>query len=114
VDVSIAARWRVYINRHVADEVERVLVTQLDASPRFARLTSLRCLRRADLVADASSRHTVPTDEDDSPILRAALQAGVDYLVTNDQHLLNLSPYESLQIISLTDYHNLLQDRGLL
>jgi len=60
------------------------------------------------------SRHVVPDDPHDSPILVAALAAGVDYLVTNDVHLLALSPYEGLRILSMAEYYTLLVDRGLL
>jgi predicted nucleic acid-binding protein len=56
----------------------------------------------------------VPQDPEDSPILRAALDTGVDYLVTNDSHLLALNPYESVRIISMADYHQLLIEQGLL
>ena len=56
----------------------------------------------------------MPDDPDDSPILRAALSAGVDYLVTNDDHLQKLNPYESVRIISMTDYYELLKNEGLI
>jgi predicted nucleic acid-binding protein len=56
----------------------------------------------------------VPDDPADSPILRAALEAGVDYLVTNDKQLLTLDPYEGLRIISMTGYYQLLVAEGLL
>jgi len=42
------------------------------------------------------------------------LAAGADYLVTNDTHLLALSGYEGLRILSMSDYYRLLQDRQLL
>jgi predicted nucleic acid-binding protein len=51
---------------------------------------------------------------DDSPILRAALTASVDYLVTNDPHLLDLSPYEGLRNVSMSAYYRLLHAEGLL
>ena len=84
----------------------------LDCSPRF--LSRKRVLRRATLVEPGSSRRQVPGDPADSPILQAALSAGVDYLVTNDAHLLTLSPYEGLRIVSMAKYHRLLADYGLL
>jgi hypothetical protein len=33
---------------------------------------------------------------------------------SNDPHLLELSPYEGIRIVSMTEYYLLLQDRGLL
>lgn len=81
----------------------------------FALLTRRRAGRRAILVEPArSSRHRVPGDPDDSPILQAALAAGADYLVTNDTDLLALAGYEGLRILSMSDYYRLLEDRQLL
>ena len=53
-------------------------------------------------------------DPADSPILRAALEAGADYLVTNDRHLLDLDPHEGLRIISMSAYYEILQHEGLI
>jgi predicted nucleic acid-binding protein len=38
----------------------------------------------------------------------------VDYLVTNDRHLLDLDPYEAVRIVSMTDYRRILVSEGLL
>ena len=47
-------------------------------------------------------------------ILRAALAAGADYLVSNDAHLLVLNPYHGLRIVSIDQYYQLLIEEGLL
>jgi putative PIN family toxin of toxin-antitoxin system len=114
VHATTKARWHLYTSSHVLAELERVMVERLACSRRFAALTRKRTQRRATLVEPSSSRHRVPDDPADSPVLQAALAAGVDYLVTNDTHLLSLSPYEGLRILSMGDYRLLLQDRGLL
>jgi predicted nucleic acid-binding protein len=107
-----AASWRIYVSETVLDEVQRVLVDRLGCSRRLARLTRERCSRRARFAAESVSRHEVAEDDADSPVLRAALHAGVDYLVTNDQHLLRLNPYEGLRLISMADYLELLRNEG--
>ena len=66
------------------------------------------------MVEPGASRHEVPLDVKDTPVLRAALEASVDYLVTNDRHLLDLDPYEGLRIISMTEYHRILVSEGLI
>jgi putative PIN family toxin of toxin-antitoxin system len=114
LEATRKASWRIFTSSYVLAETERV-VERLGLSRRFALLTGRRAKRRAILVEPArSSRHRVPGDPDDSPILQAALAAGADYLVTNDTALLTLSGYEGLRILSMSDYHRLLQDRQLL
>jgi putative PIN family toxin of toxin-antitoxin system len=108
------AGWRIYTSAYVLAEVERALVGRLDSTRRFAVLARIRVRRRATIIVPPSSRHQVPDDAADSPILQAALAAGVDYLVTNDTDLLSLSPYEGLRIVSMRDYHHLLEASGLL
>ena len=108
------ASWRIFVSVYVLDEVEAVMTERLGFSTRLARLTRRRCQRRAVCVNESSSHHEVPGDPADSPILRAAIGAGVDYLVSNDRHLLELDPYEGVRIISMTAYFELLTNEGLL
>jgi uncharacterized protein len=114
IAATLAARWRIFSSAQVLDETQRVLTVKLGFSERLARLTGDRTRRRSTRVTLPASRHTVLTDPADSPILQAALAAGCDYLVTNDKHLLALNPYESLRIISMTDYFDLLKNEKLI
>jgi predicted nucleic acid-binding protein len=98
----------------VLEELQRVLTEKLGCSRRLAVLSQRRILRRAQRVEPGASRHEVPGDPADTPVLRAALAAGADYLVTNDTHLLALDPYEGLHILSMTDYHQVLVAEGFL
>lgn len=114
LDATTKAAWRIYSSPYVLAEVERVMAERFDCTRRFAVLTRQRVRRRATLVEPQPSRHRVPGDPADSPILQAALVAGVDYLVTNDTDLLSMSPYEGMRIVSMSDYQRLLYEQGLL
>lgn len=114
LEATAKAGWRIYTSSYLLAELERVMVERLGCTRRFAILTRRRVRRRAILADPRSSRHQVPDDPADSPILQAALAAGVDYVVTNDAHLLALSPYEGLRLLSMSDFRILLRERGLL
>ncbi len=88
VEATELACWRIYTSLYMLGELERVLTVKLGFSRRLALLSRGRVIRRATLVEPMASRHAVPGDPADNPILQAALAAGVDYLVTNDSHLL--------------------------
>lgn len=45
-----------------------------------------------------------PGDSNDTPILRAAIAAGADYLVTRDSKLLALNQIQGFRIITVADY----------
>jgi uncharacterized protein len=108
------AGWRIFASPYLLDECERVLDEKLQMGRRLALLTRERVLLRSRIVDPGESRHAVPNDPKDGPILRAALEAGADYLVTDDRHLLALHPYEGLRIVSMKDYEIVLKNEGLL
>ena len=114
VQATQDASWRIYTCREQLDELERVLTEELEFSRRLTSLSRSRILRRAAVVEPGASRHMVPDDPKDNPILQAAVSAGADYLVSNDRHLLALNPHEGLRIVSMTDFYRHLQDDGLL
>jgi uncharacterized protein len=106
------ASGRIVASSYLLDELKRVLTERLAFNPRLARLSVQRITRRATFVEPPASHHVVPGDPADSPILQAALAAGADFLVTNDAHLLSLNPYESLRILSMSEYYRLLENEG--
>jgi predicted nucleic acid-binding protein len=109
LEATQRASWRTYCY-----EVYRVLKERLGFSHRLGILAQARIIRRSLTIEPGASRHQVPQDPDDSSVLVAALAAGVDFLVTNDKHLLALDPYEGMRIISMDAYFRLLVDEGLI
>jgi len=94
-------------------EVERVLTY-----PRVQRNFDLVDADAAEVVATLKSHaHLLPglyegvtavqADPSDNVFLAAALEAGADYLVTQDPHLQNLKYYHGTQIISLAQFARL-------
>ena len=112
--VTERAGWRIFCSDYVLDELVRVLAEYRQFPMRFATRSRRHVLRRSHLIDTPSSRHQVPDDPNDSPILVAALAANVDYLVTNDPHLLTLDPYEGMRIISMAAYYDFLIAEGLI
>jgi putative PIN family toxin of toxin-antitoxin system len=114
LEATERAGWRIFTNDYVLDELKRVLVEYRRFPLAFANRSCRHVARRAKMVEPITSRHQVPNDPNDTPILAAAIAASVDYLVTNDQELLALDPYEGVRIISMTSYFSLLENEGLL
>ena len=65
--------WRIGASVYLLDELERVLTEKLGFPSRLAQLSRQRAARQAVLVNPPLSRHGVPDDPGDSPILQAAL-----------------------------------------
>ena len=108
------AGWRIHASQFVLDETRRVLMEVFEFPSSLAENTTGHIKRHAQIFDPPPSRHEVPDDPNDGPILRAALASGADYLITNDRHLLVLNPYTGLRIISMAAYHDVLMTEGLL
>jgi predicted nucleic acid-binding protein len=109
---TLEARWKVFTCATVLAETRRVIVDKFGRGQGLAR-SAVQTFRDVfEIAEEPLTKHRVPGDEDDTPILRAAVWAGVDYLVTRDAKILALNPVEGVRIISLTDYLRILQSHG--
>ena len=53
----------------------------------------------SQLVTIENKLHVVAADPDDDKVLECALAGGVDFIVTGDRHLLDLTSYEGIPIL---------------
>jgi putative PIN family toxin of toxin-antitoxin system len=113
VTATVEARWRIFVCDTILDEVFHVLRTKFNRSKGFAHATVQALRDMAEIADERESRHQVPGDPSDTPILHAAIGAGVDYLVTGDSKILAINRVEGVRIINLTDYLHMLQYHGL-
>jgi uncharacterized protein len=112
ITATLKARWKVFVCPTILTELDRVIRTKFNRSQSFVNST-VQTLRDVSEVADEPmTRHHVPGDPGDTPILRAAMSASVDYLVTGDEKLLALNPMEGVRIITLAEYLQVLQSHG--
>jgi len=94
-----------YTSESMLKDTERAL--HYDRILRKYQLTEeavaqyLQRLRRSHaVVTGAYEVHGVAPDPDDDKIIACALDAGADYIITGDPHLLNLKQYRGIQIIT--------------
>lgn len=106
------ARWKLFASEYILTETGQVIRDKLGGSPGFTRAAVHAFRQACEIADDPRMRHHVPRDPDDTPVLRAAIAAGVDYLVTRDADLLTLNPTEGVRIITLAEYLHILQDHG--
>jgi len=114
IEATLLARWRIQVSDYIMRETERVLQDKFGFSPRLAELTKARIERRGILIDEPDSRHRVISDAKDSPILRAAVSAGADYLVSDDKHFLEMGRYQGIQILSMKQFAAVLKNEGML
>jgi len=64
-------------------------------------------------VLKTTPRLKVVADDPDNRILECALEAGADFLITGDKHLLKLRNYENFEIIKLSTFLSILHQPPL-
>jgi putative PIN family toxin of toxin-antitoxin system len=111
---TLKARWKVFVCPTILTELERVIRTKFNRSQFFANATVQYLRDVLEVAEEPMTRHHVAGDRDDTAILRAAMTAGVDCLVTGDAKLLALSPIEGVRIITLAEYLHVLQAKSRL
>jgi putative PIN family toxin of toxin-antitoxin system len=112
ITATLAARWKIFVCPTILSELDRVIRTEFHRSQSFVNATVQAVRDISDVAGEPISRHRVPDDPNDSPILRAALAASVDYLVTGDAKLLAMNPVEGVRIVTLVEYLHVLQSHG--
>jgi len=61
----------------------------------FARIQEVRPRQRLQIVKD---------DPEDDKFFEAALEADVDYIITNDHHLLDIDKYRGIKVVRPSDF----------
>jgi hypothetical protein len=97
--------FAVCLSEAILRDVERVLHYEhirrkypVSEERIVAYLHDLRSAR--GVVAGAYVVRGLVSDPDDDAIIACALEAGADFIVTGDPHLLNLKQYRGIQIVS--------------
>lgn len=102
----------------IAPCISLALITELQTvleRPKFeARLAAVaetpaeavnRYLQYADVIdVPAPPERVVANDPDDDHVLACAIAASADYIVSGDQHLLDLGRYEGISILNAADF----------
>lgn len=106
--------FSIYISDWILDEIYRVLVNRFHVTRRFALLTVERARRFSRPVLIRGRAFKGLVDSDDHPILETAVNCGADFLVTGDDHLLRLSPYQGIEVVRVGAFYRSLVEGGTL
>ncbi|HTX80453.1 MAG TPA: putative toxin-antitoxin system toxin component, PIN family [Longilinea sp.] len=104
-----AGKIAVATSDYLLDELERVLTypkvaRYIKASETDINLFVKRFRMFADIVQPESNINAVEKDPDDNHVLECAVAAKADFLITGDQHLLELEEFEGIEILSPTAF----------
>lgn len=92
----------------IAREIYKILENS-KASDKFTRKIKNKALREENRVEPKIKIKEVKEDPDDDKFLEAAVEGGVDYIVTSDQHLLRVGKFQEIPIYTPTNFWQLIR-----
>jgi putative PIN family toxin of toxin-antitoxin system len=117
---QVLAAWRralftILVSRQLMDEVERAL-----RHPQVQRYLRLSNAELADLfdqvrlfaiLVEPETHFTGGRDPDDDFVLETAVSGQAEYIVTNDNDLLDLGSYEDVEIVTAAHFIGILRSQ---
>jgi putative PIN family toxin of toxin-antitoxin system len=94
------------VSQHILNEMADVLARKFYATPEEIAEATLIVRDAARVVTPAVQLDVIREDPADNRILECAVAAGSDYIVTGDKDLLRLGTYDSIKILTVSDFLN--------
>jgi len=98
------------ISPFILGEFENVLLRKFSASKEEIRSATKIILDAAQRVSHTPTLSGICRDPDDDRILSCALSARAEYLVTGDNHLLQLKEFHGIKILTPAAFELLFED----
>ncbi len=101
LEMVLTQTVRMAVSRKMPDEIAGVLQGRKFRYPDEVALGIVRELESiSDLVAPVRRIEAIGADPYDSMVLKCAVTAHADYIVTGDAHLLELKEFEAIRIVT--------------
>lgn len=104
-ELAIEGKIELYISREILEEVEEVLQRPKFKYPsQMIDLVITEIQSISKIVTPRKRINYIKDDPEDNMILECAVGSKADYIVTGDEHLLNVKIYKNIQILNAADF----------
>jgi len=101
--LAVEGQWEVYTSVAILTETAGKLRGKFGWEDEWIR-KALRHIARIAKVIKPTIRLEILKDDPDNRILECAIYAGAEVIVTGDRHLLALSSFEGIPILTLAEF----------
>ncbi len=101
LEKAIRGETRLCLSDPIPEEIKGVLQRlKFDYSPEMIQFILTELMGIAHFVNPSETIDVVLEDPDDNRILECAVEAGANYIITGDSHLLKLSRYLNIEVLN--------------
>ncbi len=101
LEKAIRGEIRLCLSDPILEEIKGVLQRlKFDYSPEMIQFILTELMGIAHFVNPSETIDVVLEDPDDNRILECAVEAGANYIITGDSHLLKLSRYLNIEVLN--------------
>jgi putative PIN family toxin of toxin-antitoxin system len=104
LDLAFLRSFLLVTSPALLDELDEKLRLKFGLSPYDAELVQARLQGSAVIVRPTIVLDVIKDDPDDNRVLECALTGEADYVVSGDRHLLTLSSYEGIPILTVRQF----------
>ena len=98
---TIRREIQLCLSEPILEELKGVLRRpKFDYSPEAVRVILTELIGISDFVNPSKTLRVVSEDAEDNKILECAVEAGANYIITGDAHLLKLGGYRDIKILN--------------
>jgi uncharacterized protein len=104
LDLALLQSFLLVTSPALLDELDEKLRLKFGLSPKDADLVRARLQSSAVVVKPTVILEVIKDDPDDNRVLECALAGEENYIVSGDRHLLQLSSYEGIPILTVRQF----------
>ncbi len=108
LQLIIEGRVYLHISKEIIDEILEILEIKFNFSKKTLLAIENELSSTANVVEPEIKIDLIKEDTDDNKILECAAAADCDYIISGDHHLLSLEKYQAIEIMSVSDFLELL------
>jgi len=109
IDIVTEGKIQLYISSDILREIKEVLERdKFGFSQNITQQIIFEIESLSEFVSPKSKHSIVNRDPDDNIIIDCAMEAKVDYIITDDYDLLSLKEYKNIRIINASDFMDLI------
>jgi putative PIN family toxin of toxin-antitoxin system len=102
--LAFVQAFTLIISSPLLEELDEKLRGKFGVSVEDAAFVRSRLESVAQVVEPRGTLRVIPEDPDDNRVLECAVEGKADYIVSGDQHLLNLGKYQGISIVTVRKF----------